>query len=186
MDINTYVPDLKEYLPRVLKDVYEFKKLFDSENDEFDCVWRGVVDTLKNQFIEDLTIIGVNRWENILNIVPSGDLNSRRLKIKARLNEDGRYTYERLLQSLNSICGENQYTCSLDSQNYTLTVRIKLTSRDDFNSVDEMLRKVTPANLIIDLSLLYNQHRNFTSYTHSQLSAYTHDDLRNSTEFMQN
>jgi hypothetical protein len=36
-----------------------------------------------------------------------------------------------------------------------------------------------PANMIINMSLIYEQHENWTTYTHQQLSAYTHEQLRN-------
>ena len=41
-----------------------------------------------------------------------------------------------------------------------------------------MLNRVVPANMVIDLDLLYNQHSDFDGLTHEELSVYTHQQLR--------
>ena len=178
MDINTYKPDIIKYLPEILQRVQEYAALCKSENPEFILLWNAVKDTLHDQFLDTLTINGVERWEKILNISPVGDLANRRLEIKARFNEDGNFTFKKLQQSLNAICGENEYTCDLDVENYRLTVRIKLTSRNEYDSVDALLTRVTPANLIIDLDLAYNQHITVGEYAHIELGTFTHFDIK--------
>lgn len=185
MDINNYKPELIKYLPTILRQVEDFQAICDSENPEFELVWEVVKNTLKDQFLDELSVVGVERWENILKINGKGDLSDRRLRIKSKVNRDGNYTFEKLKETLNTLCGgEDQYTCELNAGEYTLVVRIHLTSSNMLESVRELLNEVTPSNLIIDLSLLYNQHRNFTSYTHSQLASFTHNELRTSSQFM--
>lgn len=41
-----------------------------------------------------------------------------------------------------------------------------------------MLARIVPANLLTDVQLKYNQHRQLTAYTHDQLSVRTHGQLR--------
>lgn len=185
MDINKYTPDLAKYLPPILKQVEDFQAVSTSENPEFSLVWEAVKNTLKDQFLDDLSIVGIERWENILKLDGEGSLSDRRLHIKSKVNQDGMYTFEKLKETLATLCGgEDEYTCELKAEEYTLSVRLKLTSTNKFESVRELLNKVTPANLIIDLSLLYNKFKNFTTYTHAQLATSTHYDMRNSSQFM--
>lgn len=178
MNINEYTPDLARYIPKVLSEVKEFKALCDSENPEFDCAWDAVRSVLNDQFIDTLTINGIERWENILKITPAGSFEDRRLLIKARLNSDGAYTLEKLKSTLAAVCGEDGYTCVLNSEQYRLTVRIALTSGYQYDSVKDLLDDVVPANLIIDLSLAYNQHQMLTKYTHNDLVSLTHTGIR--------
>ena len=41
-----------------------------------------------------------------------------------------------------------------------------------------MLEKMSPLNMLIDLSLLYNSHKILSGFTHRQLNQYTHKQLR--------
>jgi len=185
MNRNEYTPNLIEYLPPILQQVEDFQALHDSENPEFMLVWEAVKNTLKDQFLDELSIVGIERWENILKLEHKGSVADRRLHIKSKVNQDGNYTFAKLKETLNTLCGgEDEYICELNAEEYKLIVKIQLTSMNMFDSVRELLNKVTPANLIIDLSLLYNQHQNFTTYTHSQLASFTHDELRTSSQFM--
>lgn len=185
MDINTYTPELKKYLPPILQDITEFAALHDSENPEFCIVWEAVKNTLKDQFIDELTATGIERWEKILNLAGNGDLSDRRLEIKSRVSQDGTYTLQKLKDTLSTLCGgDDEYTCELHAEDYKLVVRIKLTSTNKFDTVKKLLTDVTPANLIIDLSLLYNQHKTLKVRTHGELKSYTYNDLRNSSQLM--
>jgi len=184
MDINKYSPELIKYLPTILQQIEDFQAIHTSENPEFCLVWEVVKNTLKDQFLDDLSIVGIERWENILHLDGKGTLSDRRLHIKSKVNQDGNYTFAKLKETLNTLCGENQYTCELKAEEYKLVVRIQLTSSNMLESVRELLNEVTPANLIIDVSLLYNQHQNFTTYRYSELASSTHDELRIGSQFM--
>ena len=55
---------------------------------------------------------------------------------------------------------------------------MELTARSNFEEVQKMLARIVPANLLTDVQLKYNQHRQLTAYTHDQLSVRTHGQLR--------
>jgi hypothetical protein len=63
--------------------------------------------------------------------------------------------------------------------NYTVKVRVALTRKNMFDDVKILLQEVIPANHIIDLSLLYNQHFTVGQYKHGELSTWTHNYIRN-------
>ena len=78
------------------------------------------------------------------------------------------------------ICGNDEskgpnYSVKLDANNYVLTVRVALTSKNVLSDVAKLLDRVVPSNLLIDLSLLYNQ---LSKFTHEELKKYTHIQLR--------
>lgn len=60
----------------------------------------------------------------------------------------------------------------------TIMERVNLINKKKFSMVKEMLEEVIPANMEIDLSLLYNQHTTLAKFTHRELSKYTHKQIR--------
>lgn len=164
-----------------MKEFREFKAISTAETPELLYLWGVLEDVMNDQFVNDATQNGVKRWESILKIVPKGtdSLDIRKFRILTRLNEQLPYTYTTLEQRLITLCGQNGYSLQLNNTEYTLKVRVELTVKGKFDEVKSMLQRIVPANIVIDLSLLYNQHSLLSNFTHSQLANYTHDQLRN-------
>lgn len=173
--------DIINYLPPILKEYKELISIAAAENPEINLLWTTLENVMNDQFVDKLTDNGAKRWEKILTIVPKGTdtLDFRRFRIKTRLNEKLPYTYRVLEQQLITLCGEDGYSLELQNNEYTLKVRIDLIAKSKFNDVNDLLSRIVPANIVIDLSLLYNSYFTLAQFTHAQLSAYTHDQLRN-------
>jgi hypothetical protein len=62
--------------------------------------------------------------------------------------------------------------------NYTVKVQVALARKNMFDDVKILLQEIIPANHIVDLSLLYNQHFTVAQYKHGELSTWTHDYIR--------
>lgn len=177
-----YNRNLIDYLPEFLKNIREYKAILtDAVQPEVVELNDAIDNAMNDQFIQDATENGVSRWEKMLKIVPRAtqSLDDRKFVILTRMNEQLPYTMTSLKQRLETLCGKNGYVVSLDANNFLLTVRIALTAQNAYKSVCEMLEKVVPANMVIDVSLLYNKNEQLSVYTHEQLSAYTHEELRN-------
>lgn len=173
--------NLIDYLPEILKEVRELKAIVEAEQPEAVDLWTALENALNDQFINDATENGVIRLEKILKIIPKATdtLDFRKFRILARFNEQLPYTFRTLEQQLVTLCGANGFILTLNNAAYTLTVRVEMSAKKKFDEVGALLNRTVPANMIIDLSLLYNQHSTLANFTHSQLSAYTHDQLRN-------
>jgi hypothetical protein len=171
---------LIDYLPGVLREVKEFKALSGSENPEVLKLWEELENVLDDQFINDSTINGLKRWENILKIKPldTDTLSDRKFRILSRLNEQLPYTYNNLDAQLTLLCGKGGYRLNLDNREYALTVKVALTAKKKFSEVGNLLARVVPCNIVISLLLLYNQHKTLHQFTHTQLSKYSHKELR--------
>lgn len=172
--------DISIYQPLIIKDYREFKEIAEIENTILTDCWSSSNNVFLDQFIETLTENGCKRWEKILNIQPKGTdtLEVRRFRIKSRINEDLPYTYKALVNVLNSLCGEGQYTINLYNNEYRLKILIELTVKKLFDEVESTVKRMIPANLILEVDLRYNQHKTLSKYTHKQLSKYTHIELR--------
>lgn len=177
-----YNRNLIEYLPEFLRDVEEYKAILTlGEQPEMVTLWEAEENTLNDQFIVDATENGVSRWEKILGIVPKAtdDLDVRKFSILARINEQLPFTLTTLKEQLETLCGAGDYEVKLDAKNYKLTVLVALSAESSFNDVNLLLKRIVPANMIIDLSLKYNQQSAVSKYTHESLQNFTHDQLRN-------
>lgn len=173
--------ELLEYWPEFLREVLEFQVLAKAEQPELDKALEAVRKTPDDFFISTLSEYGAERWERNMGFPAAhgGELKDRRFRILARYCERLPYTYRRLEQLLGSLCGEDGYTMELRAGEYTLTVRVALTAKQNFDDVGALLKRVTPANIVIDLELKYNQQGTLAGYTHAQLAAWTHEQLRN-------
>lgn len=172
--------NLIEYLPSILQDKMEYKEICKTESKEFTFIWSKMDDVLNDQFLSTLTIHGVKRWEKIMKITPrsSETLEDRRFRIINRYLNKLPYTMTSLKHHLNSLCGENGYKVNYDTSTYTLTIRLELSIKNQLDEVVRSLKNIIPANLVQDISLLYNQHLTVGKYTHAQLSTFRHQGIR--------
>ena len=173
---------LIDYIPLILREIREMKVICtNSEQPEIERLWGEAENVFADQFILDATENGVKRWEVMLEIEPKGTdtLDERKFRILTRLNETEPYTITTLKQMLSSLCGQDGFFLTLHNNEYLLVVRVALTARSNYNAVKTLLEGIVPANLILNLSLLYNQHELLAKYTHAQLAEYTHYQLRN-------
>ncbi len=173
--------DLIKYLPGILQDVKEYKALAETQNPEALSTWVELENVLNDQFINESTANGVNRWEKILKIKPldTDTLDERKFRVLSKLNEKLPYTMRNLNKQLTFLCGQDGYSITSDNDNFTIAVRVALTSKKNYAEVEKLLDRVIPCNMLLDLSLLYNQHSAFKLFTHAQLKSFTNYQLRN-------
>lgn len=172
---------LINYLPYVVRDYDVFKAMMEAEQPEFESAWASVNDLMNNQFISTAGNMGLSRWEQILEITPKGTdtLDDRRFRILTRINEELPYTLPQLRVILETLCGAGNYSATVEEGTYILLVKIGLAAKKNFSDVEALLQRVVPANMVVDLSQLYNTHAELGRFTHAHLAAFTHDHLRN-------
>lgn len=170
---------IKEYWPRFFQDLIEFDQIAGAEQPEFTKAVQNVQSAPDNFFLSTLTEYGCRRWESILGISVSDteSLETRRFRIASQMGDARPYTIPQLKNILRNLCGEDNY--SVQVSDYVLIVRIGLTSRSNYSDIEALLQKISPANMVIDLSLAYNQHQSLQTMTHAQLAAMTHYEIRN-------
>ena len=132
---------------------------------------------LADQFILTAGESGISRWEKILGIAPKGTdtLDDRRFRVLTRLNEELPYTLPKLCEMLSNLCG-GKFTAELSD--YTLSVKLGLSAKSNYSDVAMLLDRVIPANILAEVSLLYNKYNMLHPYTHAQLHLHTHEGLR--------
>ena len=174
---------LNDYLPDVLRGNVELESLLDGQQPEVSSLWDALDGALQDQFPATAGEYGIARWEELLG-EPSRDtdtLEDRRFRVLARLSARLPYTEAGLRRSLAELCGGDGFSLEVDGGSYTLTVRVALASAKNFDAAETMVRQMAPANLVMDISLLYRRHQDFESQTHGELAAQTHGALRGET-----
>lgn len=174
---------LLDYLTDELKRYREMQAIMDdAEQPEFEMAWQRAEAAFDDQFVATASIYAIRRWEAMLGIRPAAadTLEDRRFVILTRLNEKLPYTIRSLRNSLITLCGEEGvgFTMEMLHNEYRLVVRLDLTVKSAYAAVESMLRRIVPANIVIDLALMYNSHAYLSGFTHAELAAYTHQQLR--------
>ena len=172
---------LIDYLPEMLRDIYEFQKICSAGDIELDSLRESLAETVGDNFVRSLSESGCTRWEKILKLTPKAtdSMEDRRFRIHSALNRDIPYTMRGLDQQLFTLCGADGYSADLDADNYSITVKVALTAKEQFEDVRKLLAQVLPANILAKVTLKYNQHATLGAFKHEQLSKFSHDQLRN-------
>lgn len=172
---------LLDYLPHFMREYYEMRKIMETEQVEIDQLWLEAENALADQFVLEATEQGVKRWESMLDISPkdTDTLDERKFRILTKLNQELPYTLRKLQMALTNLCGADGFTINLQAAEYHIEVKLAVGNHSNYSEVVNILKRMIPANLTQFVQLMYNQHELFTSYTHAQLSAYTHKQIRN-------
>lgn len=183
-DIST---SIKYYLPDIIHQIREYQEIEKKYDHNIVTAISQLNRIEQNRFLDGLDEYGCERNEQILGIIPdpSDTLEDRRRRIRGYYTSNKPYTVKKLREVLGVMCGENGYILTVDTENYIVKVAIKLESRRLVDNADELVRRMIPANLIVDVYLLYNQNISFKKYTHGELKKYTHYQLRNNLEFQE-
>lgn len=173
--------ELLDYYPEFMAGLKDLQELTKAEQPDISAAIQAVRKAPDNFFITTLTPAGVKRWEEMLNLPVQEDTSivDRRFRILTKATEQRPFTLRRLKELMATLCGEDGFTVAMASSTFTLTVRVALEVRQNYDDVNTLLTRIVPENLILDLSLMYNQHQILSLFTHAQLAAYTHYQLRN-------
>lgn len=157
--------NIERYFPPAVAETKQFQEIAKAENPELDRLKENLTNIFSDTFVSRATANGVQRWEKILDIAPKGtdSLLSRKYRILARLGETPPYTYSYLIQYMNSVCGEGNYSMELKHLEYKLITRIfsnKVKAESKLLSVvKEAFRRMMPTNMIVDTKYQYNTER---------------------------
>ncbi len=143
--------DLMSYWMPLLRDFKDFKEIAIAEESEIVLILEEIEKILKDRFIETAGEYGISRYEKILKILTQDeDLETRRMRVKAKWNDKVPYTERELIARLKSFCGEN-YTFDKDYANYRFNIGTQLETKGSFNLLCEMIMKIRPCNMVVGI-----------------------------------
>lgn len=171
---------LIDYLPLFVRDYREMVAIMETEQIEVDRLWMEAENALADQFILEATENGVKRRESMLGISPkdTDSLDERKFRILSKLNQELPYTLRKLELALTNLCGANGYSVEVKAAEYHIEVKLAVSNKNNYSEVENILKKMIPANMTQYIQIMYNSHNALAQLTHAQLSAYTHNQLR--------
>ena len=172
---------LIDYLPSFLQGYRELDAIVKIEQPEINSLWDSAEQTLANQFISEATENGVKRWESMLGISPKGTdtIDERKFRILTKLNHELPYSLRKLEHALTNLCGVDGFYIEVFASEHHVEVKLALGNHNNYSEVENILNKMIPANMTRHIELMYNTHTILSQMTYAQLSAYTHERLRN-------
>lgn len=170
---------LIDYLPSVVAEVKDYQELMKTEQVEIENLWQKAYQGLDNQFVDSTDENGIARYELMLNIHPkvTDDLELRQFRVLSRFNEQLPYTYTKMIEQLKALCGKDGVRAELNG--LSLSVKVELTAKGKVDEVKELLNRMIPANVVVDVSLLYNQWKKAKRLKWGQVKGMTWGQLRN-------
>lgn len=172
--------EIESYYPDILKEVREFQALAVAENPEMELIYSAINDVMDEQFISTAKTYGVARLEKIVGVTSKATdtLEERKFKVLAKYNEDVPYTVPKLNELLTTLCGTDGYTLEINNGEFTLKVKVALTSKKNKDAVSEQVERIVPVNMIISVELMYNQWQTVVGLTWGSASAFTWNEIR--------
>lgn len=168
-----------DYLPEVIAGANELKALEDALEQEKENVYEEINKRIYESYIQEAEETGIIRWEKILNIdiITTDTIDDRRFRLLNRLNGDLPYTMNAIKKKLEIICGKGNCKVVYNKEEFRLSVKISLMIKGRRTEVKNILYKRIPANIILEVILLYNNHEEVARFTHQKLSGWRHREL---------
>lgn len=119
-----YEIDITTMHPDTVKDFEEFIEIGKVENHNFNDARLNLLEAFSMRFVHEASEKGIARWERMLKLKrrSDDDLELRRKRVLAQINNKLPYTWRTLIQLLDSLCGANTYNLTLECQEYLLTL----------------------------------------------------------------
>lgn len=142
---------LINYLPYVVREFAEFQGITTGEQLEFELAWDSTQEVFDNQFIDTALDYGLKRWEKMLGIFPKGTdtLETRRARIKTKLNNFAPYSFRVLVQMLTSIANGSPFEVTLDPGTYLLKITTHWGDEGKIESLAYLVKYIVPCNIAV-------------------------------------
>ena len=160
-----------KYLPDTVSELQEFHKLSEIEGAILEEA-AGAKDALvDNQWILTAKRSGLLRLAKIMGFLGAETMETEALReeILYRWNSRSPYTYFHLQDWLDGWCGADNYQATLEKEQYLLRLILKLNVKQKRDFVEKHLRKIIPANLLLEVDLNTNTYGNLKILTHGQM-----------------
>lgn len=141
--------NLIAHLPLFIQKFREIQQIMNAENPEFQLVIDESEKIKNNQFIETSDLVGISKFERLLNIMPLADdtLESRISRIMSRWNDVVPYTYKALIQKLIQLCDGLNFTINRNFNEYKMEIITHLELSGQVDELQYLLGYIIPVNL---------------------------------------
>lgn len=164
-----------DYLPEVLKEIYEFQVLAEAEDKQLDELANSINELEKELFLTTAEGIGLEKWEQALNIqpLPSESSQFRRFRILTLLFGSS----DRLRAVLDGLVGKGNYSLDYYWNEFKLRVSLRLGRADMLDMIRASLERLVPLNISLVCTLQYRTWGIASQYSWGGVSGYSWEEL---------
>lgn len=145
---------LKKYLPEFVSSIKEFQELDKTCSVEIDKLRNKLQQLQDNQFIETANEEGLRKYEQLLRLNGTNDVELRRFNILNKYNSTIPFSMMWLRNTLNTTIGRGDFLMELDNAKYELTISVVKNKEHLIDSLRRDLRKKIPANMVLNINVL--------------------------------
>lgn len=152
---NLRFPKTNSYLPRVIGDAKEVIAINEVNDNELASFWAYLNQIYYNRFICSADEEGLKRYERLLGIEASGDLEQRRRRVHYEWNKQLVYTDRSIRQLMTTLLGEDGFFMAIVYDKYTVRFEVRISKRAGVSPayIKKELRAMIPANMWIDFGV---------------------------------
>lgn len=179
------MPNVIHYFPMHIADIEEFKRIAKVYDAQLKQVWVELDRMEDNRHFDSMEASECTYWEKIMQINLTGEetLEDRRRNIKGRWVSSRPYTSRKFKEVLDAMVGEEYYKLEINPKEKYLKVSLMLEAISKDGYIYDLMRAMAPADMVVQVMIIFNRHRSFKPYTHTQMAAYIHYQLRTATDF---
>lgn len=170
-----------QYLPDTVNELQEFQKLAAMESSVLEEEAAAVKTLVNNQWILTAERSGLLRLAKIMGFLGAETMETEVLReeVLYRWNSRSPYTYFHLQDWLDGCLGGGNYLTELQREEYFLHLVLELRVKEKKAFLEKHLRKMIPANMILQVDLNTNTHGKLKVMTHGQMKTlgWKHGDI---------
>ena len=161
------------YLPNTVRELREFQKLAEVEGKILQEEAEAKEKLVQNQWILTAERSGLLRLAKMMALYGAEGMETEilRAEILSRWSSRSPYTEFHLQDWLDECLGANGYVMKIMQERYLLQVVLGLHVKDRKEFLERNLRKIIPANLLLEVKLNGNTHNRLKKMTHGQMKA---------------
>lgn len=145
---------LKKYLPEFVSNIKEFQELDKTCSVEIDKLRNKLQQLQDNQFIETANEEGLRKYEQLLNLNSTNNVELRRFNILNKYNSTIPFSMMWLRNTLNTTVGRGDFLMELDNTKCVLTIGVVKNKEHLIEVLKKDLRKKIPANMVLNINVL--------------------------------
>lgn len=156
--------------------------IYDAQSKELDRTSALIYQTFLNNFIKYCDVEGVRRFEALFDINANEEtetLEFRKERVRQKFNQLPPFTRIYVEQMLEYVFGTGNWEFIPDYNNYRVQIGIETNIEGLVNETIKDLRKIIPANIILQLITYEEYQHNYLKrhYTHYDLQQFTQWEL---------
>jgi hypothetical protein len=174
--------DLARHIPQFMRDNKEISCIMLSGSAEFEVLYGEVRRCLDNTFVWSADESGLSRWERLFGI-SGGDAcsDSRVREVLLRLGDGIPYTTNSLNGALTALFGDSgvpRHKLTVDGDAFRVTLMLDLGLEESFAAIQRYVALRIPANMVFEIGLIFQTHKQVGGFTHGALASRTHLQIR--------